>query len=102
MTKRIDFNDGYMCRKCGIIEKLKKKTINKTEYQVCQVCEMQPIGKWSKPLNERPGRCGTCGEAAFKLAIYKGDLLRCCKKCSEVFNIDKNKVKRPGKKEFKC
>lgn len=50
------------------------------------------------PLHERPGRCGnpTCGGASFKSAIYKHDILRCCKNCGEIYNIDKEKVIRKG------
>lgn len=102
MTNNVPFNNGFYCNKCGVFEKTVERQINKKKFPTCPTCASTHFNKWSKPLNERPGRCGTCGGSQFKMAIYKHDLLRCCKTCSEVFNIDKNKVKRPGKKEFKC
>lgn len=101
-NKTPSFNDGWLCTNCGVIPKLKKKTILKKEFQVCPNCERVTTIKWSKPLNERPGRCSNCGHGSFTLALWKGNLLNKCKQCDQVKNVDTGEIKRPGKKEFKC
>jgi hypothetical protein len=45
----------------------------------------------------RPGTCGNCGQASFKLAIVKHHLLRACKSCKEVIDTENMKVVRKGK-----
>lgn len=102
MKRTADFNEGYWCNKCGVFDKPKERKHKGKGILTCPTCAGTFYSKWTKPLNQRIGRCSNCGGSEFKSAIYKHDLLRCCKTCSEVFNIDKNKVKRPGKKEFKC
>ncbi|AHJ88651.1 hypothetical protein GBK2_53 [Geobacillus phage GBK2] len=97
MVKNMTFNKGFLCPTCGPIEKSKKKTIKKVQYDTCPDCG-NIVTPWERPLNERPGRCGNCGNAKFKLAMVKGHLLRCCQHCSEVFDVDANKVIRKGQR----
>lgn len=92
------FNKGFLCPSCGPIPTAKKSSRNKVQFDVCLACS-NVVSKWERPLNERAGRCGNCGGGAFTLAVWKGDILRKCKTCDEVFNVDKNEVTRKGKKE---
>lgn len=90
------FNKGFYCKDCGPIQKAKKRTIKKVQYNTCPTCHTI-VDEWERPLNERDGRCGNCGYGSFKLAMTKGRLLRMCKQCSEVVDTDnKNKVVRKG------
>lgn len=93
------FNRGFLCASCGPIEKASKKTIKKVQYDICPECGAI-VKEWERPLNERPGRCGNCAGGSFKLAIHKGQLLRCCKTCKEVINPDTGKVTRGGNKTW--
>jgi uncharacterized Zn finger protein len=92
------FNKGFLCPTCGPIEKSKKKTIKKQQYDTCPNCG-EIVTKWERPLNERAGRCQNCGNASFTLAIVKHHLLRCCKQCKQVYDVDAEKVIRKGEKE---
>jgi ribosomal protein S27AE len=103
----MSFNNGFECPKCGPIpiKGVKKKSIAKTQYTVCITCE-HVVTPWTRPLNERIGCCGNCGAASFMAAVSKtdikgvatkGDILRCCKLCQEVYNTDTEKVVRKGK-----
>jgi hypothetical protein len=96
----VSFNHGFMCALCGPIPKANKKTINKIPHNICPDC-MQIVEVWERPENERPGRCSNCGYGSFKLAIVKGHLLRNCKKCTQVFDTETEKIIREGKAEFK-
>lgn len=89
------FNKGFLCPTCGPIEKSKKRSIKKQQYDTCPECG-QIVTVWERPLNERAGRCHNCGNASFTLAIVKHHLLRCCKVCKEVFDTDTGKVIRKG------
>jgi hypothetical protein len=92
------FNIGWMCKECGPVQESKKRSINKVQWDCCKVCG-GIVTPWERPLNERSGRCGNCGNGSFKLAMFKGNLLRCCKKCDEVVNTDQNcKITRKGNK----
>lgn len=101
MKSTVDFNEGWLCRNHGPIEKLKSKTINKKAYMVCPICEMRPIGKWTKPLNERAGRCSNCGHGKFTLHLHNHFMFNKCKRCEQVVNVDKGEIKRTGKGEYK-
>lgn len=92
-----NFTKGFKCALCGPIEKAKTKTINKVKHNICPEC-LNIVVLWDRPLKERSGHCSNCGYASFKLAIVNGDLLRCCKRCMEVVNTDKNcEVVRKGR-----
>lgn len=93
------FNKGFKCPNCGPVESAKKKTINKVQYDTCPNCS-SIVSKWDRPLNERDGRCGNCGNGAFTLALVKSQLLRCCKVCKEVYNTDRNNIVREGDKQY--
>lgn len=95
----ITFNRGFMCAECGPIQKSKRRSVKKVQYDTCPTCS-KIVNPWERPLNERAGRCGNCGEASFLSAVWKGDILRKCKKCDEVYNVDKEKISRKGKKEY--
>lgn len=93
------FNRGFKCPNCGPIPKSDKRKISKISRDCCPDCK-EVVTPWSRPLNERAGRCGNCAGAAFKLAVVKGQLLRNCKVCGMVVNTDDdNKVIREGDKE---
>lgn len=94
----MSFNRGFLCPQCGPIEKAKKKTISKVQYDTCDCGRV--VTKWERPLNERMGRCSNCANGGFTLAMVKGQLLRCCKKCKMVINPDTNKIIREGESEF--
>lgn len=94
------FNQGWLCEKCGPVKESKKRTIQRIRRDCCKGCG-GIVTPWERPLNERPGRCGNCANAGFKLAVVKGQLLRNCKKCSEVINPETKKIIRKGKEEFK-
>jgi hypothetical protein len=93
------FNRGFMCKNCGPIEKAKSKQITKVKHNVCPNCS-EIVTEWERPLNERAGHCGNCVGASFTLAIVKGQLLRCCKTCKEVYNTDRGEIVREGSKEY--
>ena len=92
----MNFNRGFYCKECGPIETAKKKTINKVQHAICPECS-GIVEEWERPLNERSGRCNSCGNADFELKIWKHQLLRRCKECDGVFNTDTNEVLREGK-----
>jgi hypothetical protein len=92
------FNIGFLCLECGPIETAKKSQRNKVTQNTCPTCG-GIVKAWERPLNERDGRCRNCGNASFKSAIWKHDILRKCKTCDEVYNIDQETVVRKGKKE---
>lgn len=96
------FNKGFLCLECGPIEKAASKQINKAKHDVCPACG-NIVRKWERPLNERDGRCYNCGHAHFKSAMgknkLKGHLLRQCRKCNEVYDIDAEKILVKGEKE---
>jgi hypothetical protein len=83
----MSFNRGYLCNACGPCEKPDTKKIGVRKYIVCPTCA-EVVTEWVRPINERPGRCRTCSGGAFKLALLKGELLRCCKTCKEIVNPD--------------
>jgi hypothetical protein len=94
------FNKGFYCAICGPIPRAAKKTIKKIPYNICPDC-MSIVQLWDRPLNERDGRCGNCGNGSFTNAIVKGQLLRCCKQCAEVVNTDKDcEIVRKGEVKF--
>lgn len=96
----MSFNNGFICPNCGPVRESKERSINKIKFPTCKAC-MAVVTTWVRPLNERAGRCRNCAASGFKMAMYKGDLIRNCKKCDEVYNIDTEKVIRQGKEEFK-
>lgn len=85
------FNKGFMCKHCGPIKTAGKKAASKAmpARNVCPECA-ETVTPWERPMNERAGRCGNCANASFTSAFVKRQLLRCCKLCNEVVNIDKN------------
>lgn len=89
------FNKGFLCSNCGPIPKAKKRSINKVQHNTCPEC-LSVVTEWERPLNERSGHCNNCGNGGFVLALHKGNLLRKCKKCSEVYNLDKSEIIRKG------
>jgi hypothetical protein len=93
------FNQGFLCPDCGPIPTAKKRSIAKVQHDTCPDCG-KIVSKWERPLNERSGRCNNCGGGAFTLVMWKGDLLRKCKKCDEVYNTDTKIVKRKGLKKY--
>lgn len=95
----MSFNRGWMCKECGPVEESKKRTINKVQWDCCKTCG-GIVMAWERPLNERSGRCGNCANASFSSAMVKGHLLRCCKVCKEVIDIDADcKIVRKGDKK---
>lgn len=94
------FNQGFLCRDCGPMEKATSKTINKVKHDICPMCS-KVVTPWERPLNERPGRCSHCAYGSFTLAIVKSRLIRCCKRCLQVDDADTGQVHRKGKENFK-
>lgn len=93
------FNNGFYCPNCGPIPRARTRSRNKVRVNTCHNCEAV-VTVWERPLNERIGRCGNCANGWFKLAVVKGQLLRCCKVCDEVVNTDKNnEITREGDKK---
>lgn len=90
------FNHGFLCPNCGPVQESKKKSVRKVQLTVCKVCEAV-VSEWVRPLKERAGHCSTCGKTSFELKIWKHQLLRRCRNCDEVFNIDTEKIIREGK-----
>lgn len=96
------FNIGWMCQECGPVAESKKRAIAKVQYDCCKVCG-GIVQKWTRPLNERAGRCKNCAGASFTMALVKHQLLRCCKQCGEVVNTDQDcKVVRKGEGKREC
>lgn len=89
------FNKGYYCTNCGPIQTAKKRTRKGERVTTCPNCG-QVVTEWERPLNERIGRCRTCGGAAFKLKMNNHHLLRICKNCGEVFDTDEEKIIQRG------
>jgi ssDNA-binding Zn-finger/Zn-ribbon topoisomerase 1 len=91
------FNRGYLCPQCGPIPAAKSRTIKKIAYKTCPGCE-RIVTEWERPLNERAGRCGNCGQAAFSLKVVNGHIHRKCKNesCQTVFNVDLNVIVEGG------
>lgn len=82
----------FKCRKCDWIgNKPKEKSVNKVKYKTCPECS-DLVDTYVIPMNERVGRCFTCGHAKFKLAITYKQLLRGCRNCGEIYNTDTEKV----------
>lgn len=96
----MSFNTGFLCPNCGPVPEAKDRSIRKVKHKCCKKCEAI-VSPWQRPMNERAGRCGNCAYAAFTLAIVKGRLVRCCKRCLEVMDADTQKILRKGKEEFK-
>lgn len=92
------FNKGFLCTECGPIPAANKRSISKVSTNCCPNCS-KPVKAWERPLNERPGRCGNCSYGSFKSAYVNRHLLRCCKRCDEVVDIDNGlKLIRKGAK----
>lgn len=85
----MSFNIGFLCPECGPIQTAKKRSINKVQHDTCPTC-LKIVTRWERPLNERSGHCGNCAGGSFSLSVVNSQLLRCCKKCGEVVNTDKN------------
>lgn len=85
------FNRGFICSRCGPIQTAKKRSIAKVQRDTCPDCS-GIVTRWERPLNERSGRCHNCAHGAFKQAFVKGHLLRACKQCGEVVDIDGNMI----------
>lgn len=96
----LTFNRGWMCQTCGPVKESKKRSISKAQFDCCKICN-EVVTPWERPLNERSGHCGNCGHASFKLALVKHHLVRCCKRCDEVYNVDARKTIRQGKEALK-
>lgn len=90
------FNKGFKCETCGPIQKAKSKTISKMKHNVCPECE-KVVVEWVRPLNERAGRCYSCGSGAFTLKVENHDIIRICKNCESKFNVDRNLKLGDGK-----
>jgi hypothetical protein len=98
----MNFNHGFDCPNCGPIPKAKTGTINKVSHNLCPDCKV-PVSAWERPVKERPGRCGYCGNCDFKSVVYRGKnksirghILRGCQVCKEVFDTDTEKVIKKG------
>lgn len=89
------FNRGWLCGTCGPIPKAKTSNINKIPHNLCPKCSTI-VNEWERPLTERSGRCACCGHAHFELRMHKSQLLRRCRNCNEVYNIDTEKIIRKG------
>lgn len=94
------FNTGFMCPKCGPVQECTRVTKRKVTRDCCKVCD-SPVVKWSRPLNERAGRCRHCANASFHSRIHLSIFMRTCNKCDEVVNPDNGEVFTPGKEEMK-
>lgn len=81
------FNQGHLCPNCGPVKESKKRSIAKVSHECCKECGAI-VKAWESPLKERSGHCNNCGNASFKLRIFKHQLLRKCKQCEMIFNID--------------
>lgn len=90
------FNRGFLCEKCGPIPAAKKKSIAKIKYDICTNCDKK-VTPWIRPIKERAGRCSECEGGAFTSAYIKRQLLRCCKGCGTVKNIDSGEIIRVGR-----
>jgi hypothetical protein len=95
----MDFNIGFICKEHGPME----KAGSKNKRNICPICS-KDVEKWEKPLEERPGRCGTCTKSKFKSVVYRGKqkslrghILRGCLYCKEVFDSDTEKIIQKGK-----
>lgn len=90
------FNKGYLCQTCGPIPNAQKRTRKGVRVNICSNCG-QMVTEWERPLNERVGRCGTCGHASFRLKMNNGALLRVCENCNEVFDTWTEKAVEKGR-----
>lgn len=90
------FTKGFLCANCGPVQKSKKRSINKVHHETCVECK-GIVEPWERPKRERIGCCSHCGNGTFKLALYKSDLLRKCKGCGSVYNVDRGEMVREGK-----
>ena len=90
------FNKGYKCSRCGPMETATKRTRKGETVFICPNCG-QVVTEWERPLNERIGRCGTCGQASFKLKMENDRLIRICNSCYEVFDTWTEKVIKRGR-----
>lgn len=90
------FNTGFMCASCGPVQESKKRSIAKVQRDCCKICD-SPVVKWSRPMNERAGRCRNCANASFKSKVANGIFMRTCNECGEVINPDNGEVLTPGK-----
>lgn len=93
-------NHGYKCTRCNHIAKepAKRKRGGKTVFH-CPACEYpNTMQKWEKPLNERVGRCDTCGNGEFKLIMKERRMLRGCPECGKWIDPETNKRIREGVK----
>jgi hypothetical protein len=99
------FNNGFKCPNCGPIPKAKTGNINKVAHNLCPDCRI-PVSAWVRPIEERPGYCGTCGKCVFKSKVYRGEnpkfkhlrghILRRCLICTEVLDSDTEKILQKG------
>jgi len=98
------FNKGFMCSNCGPIQESKKRSIQKVQHDTCKQCDAI-VNVWERPKNERAGRCTNCASCNFETGLgkneLKGHLIRLCRICAEEYDIDAEKVLKPGKEEFK-
>ena len=94
------FNTGFLCKSCGPVREMEKKTVRKVSIDCCKTCGGN-VTKWSRPLNERAGRCNNCAHGSFKSRIHLGVFMRECARCLEVRNPDTNEIYVQGKEEFK-
>lgn len=98
------FNTGYLCKSCGPVKEMEKKTVRKASIECCKACGGS-VTKWSRPLNERAGRCNNCSYGSFELGMGKGKMkgfiIRKCKKCHEISNGETGDILIKGKEEFK-
>lgn len=91
------FNIGWMCKNCGPVQESKKRSIAKVQRDCCKECD-SPVVKWSRPLNERAGRCRNCANTSFKSKIHLSVFMRECKACGEIMNPDNGEILTPGRK----
>ncbi|MBU5342314.1 hypothetical protein [Caldifermentibacillus hisashii] len=89
------FNKGYYCHSCGPIQTSVKRTRKGEKFNTCPNCG-QVVTEWERPLNERDGRCRTCGNGSFNLKIENHHLLRVCKNCGEIYDTDNEKITKKG------
>ena len=97
-------NNGFMCPNCGPVKESKAAVRNTMPVKICKLCAAI-VKVWERPKNERAGRCLNCAGCNFETGLgknkLKGHFIRLCRICEEVYDIDAERILKPGKEEFK-